>query len=171
MLVEFSSAASLILNPSFEDSDMSAWTRTEITGIRPWGRGAASPQDGSWFVFTVNEASISQTFTPTLGSDVGNFSFWVDRPLTANMFLELSYADGSSSGLIDLNAATGPGWTSFDALPSIDQAKLLNGFTVTKLGTGTARLDNFQVSAVPEASTMTFLGLGLALALRRKRPN
>ena len=171
MLVEFSSAATVILNPSFEDSDMSAWTRTAITGIRPWGRGSASPQDGSWYVFAPDEASISQTFVPILGSEIDHFSLWVDRPVTANMFFQLSYSDGSSSGQINMNDNTGPGWGSFDVRPSIDPFKQLNGFSVTKLGTGSARLDSFQLTVVPEASSVAFLGLGFALILRRKRPN
>lgn len=166
-----SPAATVILNPSFEDSDMSAWTRTEISGIRPWGRGSASPQDGSWYVFTIDEATISQTFGPVRGSEIDHFTFWVDRPTTANMFIELSYLDGSSSGQINMDASTGPAWGSFDALPLVNPTKQLSGLSVTKLGTGTARLDGFQLTAVPEVSTLAFLSPCLLLILRRKRQN
>jgi hypothetical protein len=169
LLVEFTPAATVILNPSFENSDMSAWTRTAITGIRPWSRGAASPQDGSWYVFAPDDASISQTFAPIRGNEIYQFTLWVDRPTTANMFIELTYLDGSSSGQINMNDSTGPGWGSFDVLPSIEPSKELNGFSVTKLGTGSARLDNFQLTLVPEPSTLSFLGSGLALIFRRKR--
>jgi hypothetical protein len=170
-LTEFSAAATIILNPSFEDSDMSAWTRTAISGIRPWGRGSASPQDGNWYIFAPDEASISQSFGSILGGEVDQFTFWVDRPTTANMFVELAYADGTSSGQVSMDGSTGPGWGLFDAKTLIDPSKMLNGITVTKLGTGSARLDNFQLAVVPEPTTSIFLILGTSLILRRKRHN
>lgn len=170
-LLEGSSAAVLLLNPSFESSDMSAWNRTAITGIRPWGRGSASAQDGLWYVFAVDEASISQTFSPVLGAEVTTFSFWVDRPMTANMFIELSYQDGSSSGLVSINGGTAPGWGQFGALSLVEPSKQLTGLSIIKTGTGTARLDNFQLVAVPEASTVPLCIPGLGLLLRRKRQN
>ena len=170
-LLEVSSAAVLILNPSFESSDMSAWNRTAITGIRPWGRGSASAQDGSWYVFTVDEASISQSFSSILGAEVTAFTFWVDRPTTANMFIELSYQDGSSSGRVSINGGTAPGWGLYDALSLVEPTKQLTGLSIIKTGTGTARLDNFQLVAVPEASTVALCIPGLGLLLRRKRQN
>jgi hypothetical protein len=170
-LLEVSSAAVLILNPSFESSDMSAWNRTAITGIRPWGRGSASAQDGSWYVFTVDEASISQSFASILGAEVTTFTFWVDRPTTANMFSELSYLDGSSSGRVSINGGTAPGWGQYVALSLVEPTKQLTGLSIIKTGTGTARLDNFQLVAVPEASTVAILIPGLALIMRRKRQN
>jgi hypothetical protein len=168
-LLEVSSAAILILNPSFESSDMSAWNRTAITGIRPWGRGSASAQDGSWYVFTVDEASISQSFSSILGAEVTAFTFWVDRPTTANMFIELSYQDGSSSGRVSINGGTAPGWGLYDALSLVEPTKQLTGLSIIKTGTGTARLDNFQLVAVPETSTVALCIPGLGLLLRRKR--
>lgn len=170
-LLEVGSAAVLILNPSFESSDMNSWNRTAITGIRPWGRGSASAQDGSWYVFTVDEASISQSFSSILGAEVTAFTFWVDRPTTANMFIELTYQDGSSSGRVNINGGTGPGWGKYDALSIVEPTKQLTGLSIIKTGTGTARLDNFQLVAVPEASTVALCIPGLALLLRRKRQN
>jgi hypothetical protein len=170
-LTEFCPAATIILNPSFEDSDMSSWTRTALSGIRPWGRGSASPQDGDWYVFAPDEASISQSFVSILGGEVNQFSFWVDRPTTANMFVELTYADGTSSGQVSIDGSTGPGWGLFDAKPLIDATKMLDGFTVTKLGTGSARLDNFQLTVVPEPTTSALLILGTTLIIKRKRHN
>lgn len=171
LLAGLSPAATVILNPSFEDSDMSAWTRTAITGIRPWSLGSASARDGSWFVFTVNEASISQTFGPVRGSEIDHFTLWVDRPTTAKIFIELLYLGGSTSGQINMEASTGPGWRLFDAQPLVDPSKQLNGISVTKLGTGTARLDGFKLTVVPEVSTLAFLSPCLALFLKRKRQN
>jgi hypothetical protein len=170
-LLEVSSAAVLILNPSFESSDMSAWSRTAITGIRPWSRGSALAQDGSWYVFTVDEASISQSFSSILGAKVAALTFWVDRPTTANMFVELSYQDGSSSGRVGINGGTASGWGLYDALSLVEPTKQLTGLSIIKTGTGAARLDNFQLVAVPEASTVALCVPGLGLLLRRKRQN
>jgi hypothetical protein len=170
-LTEFSTAATIILNPSFEDSDMSAWTRTAISGIRPWSRGSASPQDGNWYISAPDEASISQSFGSILGGEVDQFSFWVVRPTTANMFVELAYADGTSSGQLSMDGSTGPGWGLFDAKALIEPSKMLNGFTITKLGIGSARLDNFQLAVVPEPTTSALVILGASLILRRKRHN
>jgi hypothetical protein len=171
LLGELCPAATVILNPSFEDSDMSAWTRAAITGIRPWSRGSATAPDGSWYVFTIDEASISQSFPSVLGAEVSEFTFWVDRPTTANMFIELSYQDGSKSGRISINGDTAPGWGLYDALPLVETLKQLTTISIIKTGTGTARLDNFKLVAVPEASTVAILIPGLALILRHKRQN
>jgi len=142
-------ANDLLDNPDFENADMSAWVRTAISGIRPWGIGSADPYSGAKYVFTVNEASIQQSFSPIRGNDLRFLSFWTDRPETASLSLELFYSDSSSSGMIDLNSRTSTGWDRVDAISYVDKNRSLNGIKVTKLGTGTARLDNFLISTNP----------------------
>ena len=168
-LIKASSAAVLVLNPSFENFDIAPWTRTAISGIRPWSLGSAGPQHGTSYVFAVDEAVISQNFSPVLGSGVGVFTFWVDRPESANMFIEFFYQDGSQSGRLSINGGTGPGWGQFNALPLVEPEKRLTGFSVVKTGTGTARLDHFQVESVPEPSSAALAIPALALLLKRRR--
>jgi hypothetical protein len=97
-LADICHGTTVLLNPSFEDSDMSPWTRTAISGIRPWGLGSASPQDGTWYVFAVDEASIEQSFGSIPGSSVTEFSFWIDRPESSTVFVELLFSGGATSG-------------------------------------------------------------------------
>jgi hypothetical protein len=85
------------------------------------------------------------------------------------MFIELSYQDGSSSGRVSINGGTAPGWGLYDALSLVEPTKQLTGLSIIKTGTGTARLDNFQLVAVPETSTVALCIPGLGLLLRRKR--
>lgn len=145
-------ANDLLVNPDFENADMSAWVRTAISGIRPWGIGAADPYSGAKYVFTVDEASIQQSFSPVRGEDLKFLCFWADRPEAASLSLELFYSDSSSSGAIDLNSETSTGWNRVDVMGHIDKDRSLNGIKVTKLGTGTARLDNFLISTNPVAA-------------------
>jgi len=87
------------------------------------------------------------------------------------MFIELSYQDGSKSGRISINDATDSGWALYDALPLVETSKQLTELGIIKTGTGTARLDNFKLVAVPEASIVAICIPGLALIFRRKRQN
>ena len=168
-LAEICPASTLLLNPSFEDSDMSPWTRTAISGIRPWAHGSASPQDGSWYVFTVDQASIEQSFGSILGSTITEFSFWIDRPASSMVFVELLFEGGATSGQTDISSVTGSGWGQYDVLPLVAASDNLTGIRVTKLGTGTTRLDNFQLTVVPEPSAGILLGGGLLALLKQRR--
>jgi hypothetical protein len=164
-----SPASTVLLNPSFEDSDMSPWTRTAISGIRPWVRGSASPQDGGWYVFTTDEASIEQTFGSIVGSSITEFSFWIDRPTSSTIFVELLFSGGGTSGQTDITSVTGAGWGQYDVLPLVDPADNITGIKVTKLGTGTTRLDNFQLTVVPEPQTGVLIAVGLMVLLKQRR--
>lgn len=146
LVIAQSLQASLLVNPNFEDQDMSAWTREAISGIRPWSIGSATPQSGSRYVFTVDEAKISQTFASVSVDAIEEFSFWVDRPATATLLIEVFYQDGESSGIIDISSATDAGWNKYEAKTLLVQQKNLTGIQITKLGSGTVRLDNFRLT-------------------------
>ncbi len=147
---------------------MSPWTRTAISGIRPWGRGSATPQDGVWYVFAPDEALIEQSFGSILGSSITEFSFWIDRPASSAVFVELLLAGGGTSGQTDISSGTGPGWGQYDVLPLIDPTDSITGIRVTKLGTGSTRLDNFQLNFVPEPQTGALLAGALLVILKQR---
>jgi len=166
----YCNGSTVLLNPSFEDDDMTQWTRTAISGIRPWGRGAAGPHDGNWYVFTVNEASIEQSFSPILGTNIIELNFWVQRPSLADMFVELVFAGGGPSKRIDIPSDFGNGWRQYDVLPHVDPWDTISAIRITKLGSGVARLDDFHFNVVPEPKSMILTVGGLLANLRRKRP-
>ena len=150
--------ATLLVNPDFEEQDMSAWTQEAISGIRPWSIGSATPQSGSRYVFTVNEARISQTFDPVNTTSIGEFSFWVDRPSTATLYIEIFYESDESSGVIDISSATQAGWNKYEAMGLLDLEKNITGVQVTKLGSGTVRLDNFRLKQKEPSATISVDG-------------
>jgi hypothetical protein len=162
-------ANNVLLNPSFEDSDMSPWIRTAISGIRPWSLGAATPQDGDWFVFSVGEASIEQSFDSILGSEITEFGFWIDRPTTSTVLVELLISGGEPSGQTDISSETGPGWAHYDVLPLVNPSENITGIRITKLNTGTTRLDNFSLKVVPEPSTGIIIFIGALFLLHHCR--
>jgi hypothetical protein len=162
-------ASTTLLNPSFEESDMSPWTRTAISGIRPWSLGSASPQDGSRYVFAADEASIEQSFGAILGSSITEFSFWIDRPASSTVLIELLFARGTTSGQTDISSVTGSGWWQYNVFSLVNPTDNITGIRVTKLGTGTTRLDNFRLSVVPEPQTGVLLAAGLLALLKQRR--
>ena len=168
-LAETCPASTVLLNPSFEDSDMRPWTRTAISGIRPWSLGSASPQDGSWYVFAVYDASIEQSFGAIRGSNITEFSFWVDRPEASMVFVEILLEGGATSGQIDISSVTGSGWSQYDVLPLVASTDNVTGIRVTKLGDGITSLDNFQLTVVPEPGNAVLLGGGLLVLLKQRR--
>ena len=150
--------ANILVNADFEDLDMSAWNREAISGIRPWSIGSASPQSGSRYVFTVDEAKLSQTFAATSGASIDEFSFWLDLPDTATLQLEIFYENEETSGVIGISSGGLSGWSKYDATTLIDQGKSLTGIQITKTGLGTVRLDNFILKEKVPSTTLSING-------------
>lgn len=138
----------VLLNPNFEDADMTPWVRTAITGIRPWSIGRA-PQSGTQNVFTVESSSIRQNFAATKGYRFCEFTFWAQRPSTATMAVTIHYSNGQSSEPFTLNSLIQTAWTKVDIMPLIGLHDDLVGIEIIKTGSGTARLDNFHAIAFP----------------------
>ena len=166
-------ASTILLNPDFEGDDLSAWERTAITGIRAWSVGTALPQSGSRYLFTNDDSIITQNFSPILGSNVAEFSFWLDRPafLTLSISLEFFYTSGVSSGQIVIPRDLNAGYEQIDVLPLIDTSRGLTGFSLTKAGPGTVRIDNFALSTIPEPSVflMSIIGMMNLLSCRKRQ--
>ena len=170
----FAQGSTILIDPDFEiggsrDGD---WTRELFVGARPWFRSSLSPQSGSWSAGMVSytEGAIGQTFSPILGGAIIEFSFWGYRRDSADILIDLFYGDGTSSGTSSISASLGESWTFFDATTLVDDTRALTGFTITKLGEGTAGLDNFSLAVVPEPETAILFALsGLLVATNRSR--
>jgi hypothetical protein len=160
-------AAQILLNPDFEDG-IAPWERVAISGIRPWSIGSADPQSGEFYVFTFGEASLTQTFGPVSVSLIESMFFWVDRENPATLYLELLYDGGTTSTPVEITSDTDSGWGLFDATDLLQAGRSLSGIRIIKLGSGTVRLDNFnlilnkpelKISLSGENIVINFLGI------------
>jgi hypothetical protein len=159
--------ANLVTNGGFETGDFTGWTQggdMSFTGV------VGGTMEGSYFgIFgpTVSNGTLSQTIATTTG-DLYNFSFLYGiDPGTPNYF-----SVSIDGGVTNLYAVTNAGATSVTPL-SFD-------FTATSGATNLVftffdapayvRLDNVNVSAVPEPAPLALLGIGaLGFILNRRK--
>ena len=180
-----SAATNLVGDGSFDATAVNGWT-TEFTSQGwndPWVTGslgleirdgvAGNAEDGPNFVEldTNLNSTISQTLTTVAGQEYA-LSFWVeDRPGTDASTNGLTYTiDGVTNAVV---GGTTPTWTreSLTFVASGASTTLTFAAAGTSDGYGSS-LDNVDVSAVPEPTTLVLMASGLALfGLSRRRSN
>jgi hypothetical protein len=124
---------------------------------------------------------LRQNFTPILGSEISQFSFFVGAqfPNRGNPLVEVFYSDGGSSGfqeiVLDPSYASGSSssgwiWDEVDLLPFVDGNRHVSGVSIVGISNNVLRVDTFSLTQVPEPSVIPmFAGAIAALALKRKR--
>jgi hypothetical protein len=160
----------VIANGDFDTGSLAPWYVDRSFGsTRPWAVGSLNPHSGGYYAANLGPLELRQDFTPTLGSEITQFSFFVvaQFPNRGNPMIELFYSDGSSSGPkeipLDPSHASGGSvsgwiWDEVDLLPFVDGIRKVSGVSIIGIPNNVLRIDTFSLTAVPEPSTFVLLG-------------
>ena len=172
----------LIANGDFDTGSLAPWYEDRTFGsTRPWSVGSLDPHSGGFYAFNLGPLELRQDFTPILGSEIAQFSFYIGAqfPDRGNPMVELFYSDGGSSGpreiLLNPSHASGGSssgwiWDEVDLVPFVDVTRHVSGVSVVGIPNNVLRIDTFSLTAVPEPSIFTLLaGSFMGLVFHRKR--
>jgi hypothetical protein len=172
----------VIANGDFDSGSLAPWYEDRSFGsTRPWSIGSLDPHSGGYYAFNLGPLELRQNFTPILGSEITQFSFFVGAQFAnrGNPMIEIFYSDSASSGsreiALDPSHASGGAsfgwiWDEVDLLPFVDESRQVSGVSVVGIPNNVLRIDTFSLTAVPEASISALLGGSLVgLALHRRR--
>jgi hypothetical protein len=172
----------VIANSDFDSGSLAPWYVDRSFGsTRPWSIGSLDPHSGGYYAFNLGPLELRQNFTPILGSEITQFSFFIGAqfPNRGNPMIEIFYSDGGSSGsreiALDPSHASGGSsfgwiWDEVDLVPFVDGSRRVSGVSVVGIPNNVLRIDTFSLTAVPEPSISALLGGALVvLALHRRR--
>lgn len=172
----------VIANGDFDTGVLSPWYEDRSFGSsRQWSVGSLDPHSGGYYAFNVGPLELRQDFTPILGSNISQFSFFVGAqfPDRGNPLVEVFYLDGGSSGprevvLDPSHASSGSSsgwiWDEVDLIPFVEGNRQVSGVSIVGIPNNVLRIDTFSLTSVPEPSAFPlFTGAIIGLVLQRKR--
>ena len=175
------SLGSVIINAGFDTGSLVPWYVDRVFGTnRGWNIGGIDPQSGSYYAFNAGRIELRQNFTPVLGNEITSFSFFVTEQFAnrGNPWIEVFYADGTSTGLQDvvldpLHATGGTNsgwiWDEIDLLPYVDKSRGVSGVSIVGIPSNTLCVDTFTLATVPEPLSSSLVLTSLAVLLPRRR--
>ena len=173
----FAGDVELIVNGDFESGSLSPWFNARdfcTSTCIPWDVTTTNPHSGMFSAMDTGNIELRQDFTPTLGSDITNVSFWFNNSVGFTAF-DFFYTDGSDEEFV----AEGPGgtWIFVNATGDVDTGKTLSGFSIFGADPDiTTFVDDVSITAqggatVPEPASLSMLGGGALIlfgAVRRR---
>ena len=155
----------LLTNGDFESGALGPWynARNFCSGTCvPWNVSTANPHSGTYSAMDEGNIELRQDFTPTLGSQITNASFWAYTDSGVNA-VDFFYTDSSDEEFVVFSSANT--WTLQNVTSDVDPGKTLMGFSIWGSGPNhISYVDDASITATPEPSTLVLLG-GSALAV------
>jgi hypothetical protein len=163
-------------NSGFESGELFPWrTGSKFTHLQEWTVTDSDSQSGIFSARAVGDVGLRQDFTsPVDAIDITELTFWVKTP---NANQELAIVWHLSGGTVHQTGVVGrQEWTFIDATPRINRnmtdimAVEFFGYSTNNLASAVTFYDSFQLSVVPEPSTIALsLGAVLCALLRPDR--
>lgn len=165
------SAQNLLTNAGLEDGVISPWYQSEGSGIEEWNVTSADAHSGTFSATAVGNVHVRQDFAATPVSDISSITFWLKDVDPTGFHLVFLYYDDDTISSTSLFSTTS--WAMYDVTAALRTDKNLNGFGLwgyeaSNLAEDRTYLDDVQVMAVPEPTSLAVVSLG-AIALYRKR--
>jgi hypothetical protein len=167
-------AGELLVNGDFETGVLSPWysARNFCSGTCiPWNVSTANPHTGTYSAMDEGNIELRQDFTPTLGSNITNVSFWSYTDSGVNA-VDFFYTDSSDEEFVVFSNPNT--WTLQNVTSDVNAGKTLMGFSIWGSGPDhISYVDDASITSngVPEPGTLVMLGSGVlaaAAGLRRK---
>jgi hypothetical protein len=160
--------ANILVNPGFETGALAPWyQKADYGGPENWNVTTADVHSGTYSATDRGNKLIAQDFAAVATDSIIEASLWlknVDASINAVYF---QYSDLTTEE--NIWWPTG-GWDYVDATGWLDPGKQLVSFGVYGVSGGTTErtyVDDWKI-IIPEPSAVLLLGLGGALAFRRR---
>lgn len=173
IVVASSGHGQVILNGGFESGQLGPWFiggnfSDPSENPQIWFVTSSGAHSGSYAVEDVGNIELRQNFAPVATSQIQDVSLWVEQPnepaLSGAYF---HYSDGTEQ-FVRLDPQD-TGWDLHDITGDLAPNKFLTGFSFFGYSDGSpdppplTMLDDVSVTLVPEANTMTLMGIGAVI--------
>lgn len=172
LLASSAFASELLLNGDFETGALSPWynARDFCSGTCiPWNVSTNNPHSGQYSAMGEGNIELRQDFTPTLGSQINNVSFWVNSASGVDA-VDFFYTDNSDEEFVVFSTANT--WDLENVTSDVNTGKTLMGFSIWGSGPDhVTYIDDASITSAPEPGTLALLGSGLvaaAASIRRR---
>ena len=167
-------ATELLVNGDFETGSLGPWynARNFCQGTCvPWNVSTANPHTGTYSANDTGNIELRQDFTPTLGANITNASFWSYTDSGVNA-VDFFYTDSTDAEFVVFSNPNT--WTLQNVTCDVDPSKTLMGFSIWGSGPNhISYVDDASITSngVPEPGTLVMLGSGVlaaAAGIRRR---